>query len=65
MWLWIIIGACVVGAVIGFIGSDGSSDDAAAGALAGGCMAIGCIGRLALAGIIIIGIIWLCQVIFG
>lgn len=65
MWIWIIIGACAIGAIIGFLNSDGDSSDAAGGALAGGCIAIGCLGRLAFAGIIIIGILWLCQVIFG
>lgn len=66
MWIWIIIGACIIGAIVGFLNSDdNSSADAAGGALAGGCMAIGCLGRLAAAAIVILGIIWLFQVIFG
>ena len=48
MWIWIIIGACAIGAIIGFL-----SSDAAGGALAGGCIAIGCLGRLAFGGITI------------
>ena len=66
MWIWIIIGACVIGAIIGFFGSDDKSGaDAAGGALAGGCMAASCLARLAIAALIILGTLWLFGVIFS
>ena len=45
MWIWIIIIAVVIGAILGYLGSDGkdSGSNAAQGAMAGGCMAGGCI----------------------
>ena len=67
MWIWIIIGACVIGAIFGFLGSDGDSRgaDAAGGAFAGGCMAAGCLARIAIASIVILGVLWLFGVLFG
>ena len=66
MWIWIIVIACVVGAIIGFVSSDGDNagDDAAGGALAGGCLAVGCLTRLAVAALVILGALWLFGVIF-
>lgn len=51
MWIWVIVIACIIGGLIGFIGSDGQNagSDAAGGALAGGCMAAGCLVRIAIA----------------
>lgn len=67
MWIWIIIIACVIGAIIGLAGSDGrnKAGDAAGGAFAGGCMAAGCLLRIAFMALIIIGILWLFGVLFG
>ena len=65
MWIWIIIGACVIGAIIGFLGSNGNAEDAAGGAMAGGCMAAGCIVRIAIAALIIIGVLWLFGLLFS
>lgn len=66
MWLKIIIGACVIGAIIGlFSGNKGSAlGNAASGAFTGGCMAAGCIVRLFLAGVIILGILFLFTLLF-
>ena len=66
MWIWIIVGACVIGAILGLLGSNGknSAEDAASGAFAGGCMAVGCLLRLALAAITILLVLWLFNAIF-
>ena len=66
MWIWIILGACIIGAIIGYVNSDGndSGSEVVQGALAGGCMAANCLVRLAIAAIIIIGILWLFGVVF-
>lgn len=63
MWIWIIIIAVVIGAIISYLQS-GKGEDAASGALAGGCLAAGCLVRIFIAGIILIGIIWLFDVLF-
>ena len=67
MWIWIIIGAVIIGAIIGFFASEGESKgtDAAQGAMAGGCMAVGCLGRIALVAITIMIILWLFGKLFG
>lgn len=67
MWLWIIIGAVVIGGIFGFLSSDSDSKggDAASGALAGGCMAVGCLGKLAFAALGILLVLWLFGAIFG
>ena len=64
MWIWIIIIFVVVGAIWGLLSGDGRGEDAASGALAGGCMAIGCLGRIALIGLSILLVLWLCSVLF-
>lgn len=66
MWIWIIVIACVIGGLIGFIGSDGENagSDAAGGALAGGCMAAGCLMRIAFTALIILFILWLFGKLF-
>ena len=64
MWIWIIIIAVVIGAIIGFAQS-GEKEDAMGGAMASGCFAIGCLGRLAIAAITIIVILWLFGLLFG
>ena len=38
MWIWIIIIAVIIGAIIGFAQS-GEKEDAVDGAMAGGCLA--------------------------
>ena len=63
MWIWIIIIAIVIGAVIGFI-SSGKSEDALQGAMTGGCLAASCLGRLAIVALGILFILWLFSVIF-
>lgn len=67
MWIWIIVIACVIGAIFGLANSDGnnSAKDAAGGALAGGCMAAGCLGRIAIAALGIIVTLWLFKQLFG
>lgn len=44
MWIWIIIIAVILGAIIGFAQS-GEKEDAVGGAMAGGCLAVSCLGR--------------------
>lgn len=67
MWFWIIVIACIIGAIIGFFGSDGDNagEGAAGGCLTGGCMAASCLGRLALTALSILLVLWLFGVIFG
>lgn len=67
MWIWIIIIACVIGAIYGLLSSDGSNSggDALGGAMAGGCMAVGCLSRLAITALGILFILWLFSAIFG
>ena len=43
----------------------GEKEDAVDGAMAGGCLAASCLMRLAIAALIIIGILWLFGVLFG
>lgn len=64
MWIWIIIIAVVIGAIIGFAQS-GEKEDAVGGAMAGGCLAASCLARIAITAIIIIGILWLFGVLFS
>lgn len=66
MWLWIIIGAIVIGGILGAIFSDDSQGEGAAqGAMAGGCLAANCLIRIAIAAIGIIIVLWLFNVLFG
>lgn len=64
MWIWVIIIAIIVGAIFGYM-SSGEGEDAINGALAGGCLAAGCLWRIALAAIVILGILWLAGLLFG
>ena len=50
MWIWIIIIAVIIGAVIGYLNS-GKSEDAACGVMTGGCMSAVCILQIAITGI--------------
>lgn len=66
MWFWIIVIACVIGAIIGMVNSDSdAAEGAASGAFAGGCLAVGCLARLAIAALAIFLVIWLFGLIFG
>lgn len=65
MWIWIIVIAVIIGALVGFFNGDGNSDDALGGALAGGCMAGSCLVRIAIAAIGIIIVLWLFGFLFG
>ncbi|MCR4921597.1 MAG: hypothetical protein K5945_07840 [Bacteroidaceae bacterium] len=62
MWLLIILVFVVVGAIWGASQSD---CDAGSGAMMGGCLAVGCLTRLFMAGIVILGTLWLFGAIFG
>ncbi|GEM_PF-867549 len=66
MWIWVIIIACVIGGLIGYITSDGKNagSDAAGGAFAGGCMAAGCLLRIAFIALGIMFILWLFGFLF-
>lgn len=65
MWIWIIIIAVIIGAVIGFLGSNGDSEEAVQGGLAGGCMAANCLFRIFLIGVSLLIIISLFNWLFG
>lgn len=67
MWIWILIGAIVIGAIIGFLNSDSGNakEDATQGALMGGCLAASCLVRIGIAALIIFAIIWLFGFLFG
>lgn len=65
MWFWIIVIAVIVGAIWGWLSSDGKSDGAVNGGCMGGMAAMGCLFRLAMAAIGIIIILWLFEAIFG
>lgn len=67
MWFRIIIIAAIIGAIIGAANSDkGEVGSGAADGAIGGClMAISCLGRIAIIGISIIVVLWLCGLIFG
>ncbi len=66
MWIWIIIIAVIIGALWGAMSSDGDNGaGAAAGAITAGCLAGGCLLRLFVAGMFILGILWLFGLIFG
>ena len=65
MWFWVIVIAVVIGAIIGFLNSDGEGGGAAEGAMAGGCLAASCITRIAIAAISILLILWLFGALFG
>lgn len=62
MWIWIIIGGCILGAILGAISSD---NNAAEGAIAGGCMAADCLLRLLVAALSIFFVIWIFNLIFS
>lgn len=65
MWFWIIIIAVIIGAAIGFLGSNGDSEEAVQGGLAGGCMAANCLFRIFIAGLCLFIIISLFSWLFG
>lgn len=62
--LAIIAVVAVIGALIGFLGSGGKTEDAAAGAATGAMMASGCIFQLLLYGLMALAGLWLIKVIF-
>ncbi|WP_297273019.1 hypothetical protein [uncultured Bacteroides sp.] len=64
MWIWVIIIAVIIGAIIGFSNS-GKTEDAVEGAMAGGCLAAGCIMRIAIFVLVILAILWLFGFLFG
>ncbi|WP_300814033.1 hypothetical protein [uncultured Bacteroides sp.] len=64
MWIWIIIIAVIVGAIIGFSNS-GKTEDAVDGAMAGGCLAAGCIMRIAILVLSLLFVLWLFSLLFG
>lgn len=63
MWIWIIIIAIIIGALIGYF--NGGKEEAVGGAMAGGCLAAGCLVKLAIAALAIIIVLWLFGVLFG
>ena len=63
--IMIILGIAAIGAVIGFLGSGGKAEDAAAGAAAGALWSTGCIVQLIIAAIPIAIGLWLLSLIFG
>lgn len=65
MWIWILIIAVIIGGIWGWLNGDGSGDDALSGAMAGGCLAGNCLFRLLLAGLTILFILWLFNLMFG
>lgn len=65
MWVWFIVIAVVIGAAIAYFGGEGKKEDALEGAMAGGCMAGNCLFQLLLAGLSLLFIIWLFNLMFG
>lgn len=65
MWIWIIIIACIIGALIGAANGENKSEDAVTGAMAGGCIAAGCLWRIALTAIGILLVLWIFCALFG
>lgn len=67
MWIWIIIIAVAVGAILGSASSDKGEkgEGAMTGAIGGGVMAIGCLVKIAVAAISIFVVLWLFNVLFG
>ena len=63
--IMIILGIAVLGAVIGFIGSGGKAEGAAAGAAPGAIGSTGCILQLIIAAIPVALGLWLLSLIFG
>ena len=67
VWLWIIIIVMVIGGIIGAIGS--GDDDKGSGCLGGALTAgVGCgyvLVQIFIAGLVIVGIIWLWSALFG
>jgi hypothetical protein len=62
--LTIIAVVAIIGALIGFFGSGGKSEDAAAGAAAGAMFAGGCMFQLFIYGLMALAGIWLIKTIF-
>ena len=60
-WIVILIIAVIIGGIWGWL----SGEDALSGAMAGGCLAGNCLFRLLLAGLSILFILWLFNLIFG
>lgn len=65
MWIWVIVIAVVIGAVIGLISSGGNLEEALKGGAGAGCVVGGCLIRIAIAAISIIVILWLFGLLFG
>lgn len=63
-WIVILIIAVIIGGIWGWINGD-SGEDALSGAMAGGCLAGNCLFRLLLAGLSILFILWLFNLVFG
>ena len=64
MWIWIIVIAVVIGAIVGYL-QEGNGEDALGGAMAGGCMAASCLVRIALVALGILFVLWLFGALFG
>lgn len=62
--LTIIAVVAVIGALIGFLGGGGKSEDAAAGAAAGAIMAGGCLFQLFIYGLMALAGLWIIKLIF-
>jgi hypothetical protein len=62
--LTIIAVVAVIGALIGFFGSGGKSEDAAAGAAVGAMWAGGCMFQLLIYGLMALAGLWIVKVIF-
>ena len=62
MWIVIILVFVVIGAIWGASSNDA---DPGTGAMMGGCLAVGCLWRIFVAGIIILGTLWLFGALFG
>ncbi len=63
MWIWVIIIAVAIGALVGLF-NRGNIEDALGGAMTGGCLAAGCLFRIAIAAIGILFVLWLFKVLF-
>ncbi len=64
MWIWVIIIAIVIGAIIAYIFS-GKKEEAIQGGLFGGCLATSCIIQILIAVVSIMVVFWLFHFLFG
>ena len=62
--LTIIAVAAVIGALLGFLGGGGKSEDAVAGATVGAIWASGCMFQLLIYGLMALAGLWIVKVIF-